>query len=56
MHKYRAFSQIVRGYRHVKNGSVCQDYALASDAAPNCSVIVVADGHGGDDYFRSDTR
>ncbi len=54
MHKYRAFSQIVRGYRHVKNGSVCQDYALASDAAPNCSVIVVADGHGGDDYFRSD--
>lgn len=54
MHKYRAFSQIVRGYRHVKNGSVCQDYAIASDAAPNCSVIVVADGHGGDDYFRSD--
>ena len=54
MHKYRAFSHIVRGHRHIKNGSVCQDYALASDAAPNCSVIVVADGHGGDDYFRSD--
>ena len=54
MHKYRAFSQIVRGYRHVKNGLVCQDYAMASDAAPNCSVIVVADGHGGNDYFRSD--
>lgn len=54
MHKYRAFSQIVRGYRHAKNGAVCQDSAIATDAAPNCSVIVVADGHGGCDYFRSD--
>lgn len=54
MQKYRAFSQIVRGQKHIEKGSVCQDYALASDAAPNCSVIVVADGHGGDDYCRSD--
>lgn len=54
MHQYRAFSRIERGYRHIKMGSVCQDAALASDAAPDCSVIVVADGHGGGDYFRSD--
>lgn len=54
MHKYRAFSHIVKGNRHIQMGKVCQDYAVASDAAPNCSVIVVADGHGGDNYFRSD--
>lgn len=54
MHQYRAFSRVERGYRHIKMGSACQDYALASDAAPDCSVIVVADGHGGGDYFRSD--
>lgn len=54
MHQYRAFSRMERGHRHIKMGTVCQDYALASDAAPDCSVIVVADGHGGGDYFRSD--
>ncbi len=54
MHQYRAFSRVERGYRHIKRETVCQDYALASDAAPGCSVIVVADGHGGGDYFRSD--
>lgn len=54
MQNYRAFSRVERGYRHVKSGTVCQDFALATDAAPGCSVIVVADGHGGADYFRSD--
>lgn len=54
MQNYRAFSRVERGTRHVKSGTVCQDFALATDAAPGCSVIVVADGHGGADYFRSD--
>lgn len=54
MHQYRAFSRAQRGDRHVQAGVVCQDFALATDAAPSCSVIVVADGHGGADYFRSD--
>ncbi|MGM9612202.1 MAG: protein phosphatase 2C domain-containing protein [Butyricicoccus sp.] len=54
MQNYRAFSRVERGQRHIKSGTVCQDFALATDAAPGCSVIVVADGHGGADYFRSD--
>lgn len=54
MQQYRAFSRAQRGERHIQADTVCQDFALATDAAPNCSVIVVADGHGGADYFRSD--
>ena len=54
MQTYRAFSRVERGYRHIKSDTVCQDFALATDAAPGCSVIVVADGHGGADYFRSE--
>ena len=54
MQSYRAFSRVERGHRHVKSGTVCQDFALATDASPGCSVIVVADGHGGADYYRSD--
>ncbi len=54
MHQYRAFSRTERGSRHIKLDAPCQDAALASDAAPDCSVIVVADGHGSGDYFRSD--
>lgn len=54
MQQYRAFSRVQRGQRHMQTGTVCQDFALATDAAPDCSVIVVADGHGGADYPRSD--
>ncbi len=41
------------GASHIKNNTVCQD-ASASLNTKGYSVAVVCDGHGGEDYFRSD--
>lgn len=54
MQSYRAFSRSERGSRHMKTGIVCQDFALATDGVPGCSIAIAADGHGGADYFRSE--
>ncbi len=49
----RSFHLTVRGASHIKKDKVCQDASLScSDEI--CSVAVVCDGHGGDDYIRSD--
>ncbi len=41
------------GASHIKSNTVCQD-ASASLNTKGYSVAVVCDGHGGEDYFRSD--
>lgn len=46
-----AFSE--RGYNHIKSGKICQDSSgHYSDAS--MAVVVVADGHGSDNYSRTD--
>ena len=51
--KYNVFSSSIIGYSHIKNSKVCQDYSYSSNDENKC-YIIVADGHGGDEYFRSD--
>ncbi len=41
------------GYMHTKSQTVCQDYSL-SFIDDDVVILAVCDGHGGDDYFRSD--
>jgi len=48
-----AFNCCCQGASHIKNGTVCQDFA-ASTYGEKYAVAVVCDGHGGDVYFRSD--
>lgn len=50
---YRAFGMTVIGASHIKSGTVCQD-CLQSCEKTECRLVVVCDGHGGADYFRSD--
>ena len=53
MKGYKSFSVTVRGAAHVSADKVCQDASLHySDEF--MEIAIVADGHGGDDYFRSD--
>ena len=48
----KSFNITVRGASHIKKDKECQDYSLHySDE--NCTLAIVADGHGGDDYIRS---
>ena len=47
-----AFNMSVRGSSHIENGKVCQD-ASAAWSDGKRAVIVVCDGHGGNDYVRS---
>ncbi|MDR3334852.1 MAG: protein phosphatase 2C domain-containing protein [Treponema sp.] len=50
---YKAFAGSTIGASHLKEGTACQDYSLAfTDGL--MAVAVLADGHGGADYFRSD--
>lgn len=50
---YRAFHLTVIGASHIKNGTVCQDCSQSCEKT-ECRLVVVCDGHGGADYFRSD--
>lgn len=43
----------VIGASHIKNGTVCQDCSQSCEKT-ECRLVVVCDGHGGADYFRSD--
>ncbi len=49
----KAFHKSVQGASHIKKNKNCQD-ASASYADEKCALAVVADGHGGDDYLRSE--
>lgn len=48
-----SFHMSVQGASHIKKNKICQDAAL-SYTDEICSIAVVCDGHGGDDYIRSD--
>jgi serine/threonine protein phosphatase PrpC len=48
----QGFSVTVPGYAHLRKGIPCQDASAAMDFG-FCQVAVVADGHGGDSYPRS---
>lgn len=53
MEKYRAFHFESIGASHLKKGTVCQDSG-ASLEKEDYRLAVICDGHGGEDYFRSD--
>ena len=53
MEKYRAFHFESIGASHLKKGTVCQD-SSASLEKEDYRLAVICDGHGGEDYFRSD--
>lgn len=50
-----AFSSSHQGASHKRNGKVCQDAAYARyKKGDRYAVAIVSDGHGGNNYFRSD--
>ncbi len=49
----KTFNLTAQGASHIKHDKVCQD-ASASFSSDRCHIAVVCDGHGGDDYVRSD--
>lgn len=49
----RTFSVTQTGASHTAVNRPCQDYSL-SVFCPDYAIAIVADGHGGDAYFRSD--
>lgn len=49
---YKAFAISAQGESHIRRGKECQD-ASFSVCNDDVSIIVVCDGHGGDDYVRS---
>lgn len=52
--KFKMFADFVHGKKYRERGLPCQDFAKALEF-DNVQAIAVADGHGGKDYFRSDT-
>lgn len=53
MSKLVTFHAKTIGASHIKEGKVCQDYAL-SGKVRDYAYAIVCDGHGGNKYFRSD--
>lgn len=49
-----AFDCCKQGYSHIKTDKICQDFATSFNSE-KFAVAITSDGHGGDDYFRSDT-
>jgi len=50
---YRSFDFRSIGASHIKKGTVCQDFS-GSVETEIYKLAVISDGHGGEDYFRSD--
>ncbi|GAB6108622.1 protein phosphatase 2C domain-containing protein [Fusibacter bizertensis] len=48
----KSFHVSVQGSSHIKKNKECQDASM-SYMDDNCSIAIVCDGHGGDDYVRS---
>ena len=48
----KSFNLSVQGASHIKKNKECQD-ASASYCDDFCSIAVICDGHGGNDYMRS---
>jgi hypothetical protein len=53
MVNYRSFAVSTIGANHLKTGGICQDYTVNFENE-EYAIIAVADGHGGDEYSRSD--
>lgn len=53
MDLYRSFNFRSIGASHIKKGTVCQDFS-GSVETDTYKLAVISDGHGGEDYFRSD--
>lgn len=53
MNRMYTFSFSERGYNHIKSNKVCQDDS-GHYSDDSMSIIVVADGHGSNDYPRTD--
>ena len=53
MAEYYQFAHSVQGYNHIKANKVCQD-ASGECYFEDVSIIAVADGHGSDNYIRTD--
>ena len=53
MAEYYQFAHSVQGYNHIKANKVCQD-ASGECNFEDVSIIAVADGHGSDNYIRTD--
>lgn len=51
---WKIFLASKRGRSHIATGKVCQDYCLAEKITEELFVTAAADGHGGDDYVKSD--
>lgn len=51
---WKIFLACKRGRSHIATGKVCQDYCVAKKITDGIFVVAVADGHGGDDYVKSD--
>ncbi|WP_305767242.1 protein phosphatase 2C domain-containing protein [Candidatus Epulonipiscium viviparus] len=50
------FNQTVLGHSHFTNNQICQDYSTSySNVEMGYHIAVVADGHGSDECFRSNT-
>ena len=52
--KFRMFADSVHGKKYFDRGLPCQDFSDTTEF-DGVQAIAVADGHGGKDYFRSDT-
>lgn len=52
--KFNLFADSVHGKKYRERGLPCQDFAATLEFG-DVQAIAVADGHGGKDYFRSDT-
>ncbi len=54
MNNVRAFHVTRQGANHIKKNKVCQDASAAFEDDEYIAYAIVCDGHGGDDYIRSD--
>jgi hypothetical protein len=51
---FHDFAFSAQGHNHIKANKVCQDFSGSFSDGNGVSIIVVADGHGGDNYPRTD--
>ncbi|MBR4904692.1 MAG: protein phosphatase 2C domain-containing protein [Selenomonadaceae bacterium] len=51
---WKIFFACKRGKSHIATGKVCQDYCVAEKITEEIFIAAVADGHGGEDYVKSD--
>ena len=48
------YGKSVKGASHVRSGMPCQDSFRIEEISPDLSIVAVADGHGSDNYPRTD--